>query len=193
MDDSHQNINQSLTQGRGPASDLQVAAAETHALARMLVKSAKRDLERRLEAHGVAVGALAYRVMRLLVGGTSTLAELSRTLGIGAAGLVPVVDTLEAKGFVNRGRDPDDRRRTPLNITEAGRNVLAQVPAIDQEDSLVRGLAALGMDRSHQLLDLLRELMISVSGDKAAVSELAARLTASGESSSAGDTTRRGA
>jgi DNA-binding MarR family transcriptional regulator len=121
------------------------------------------------------------------------LAELSRTLGIGAAGLVPVVDTLEAKGFVNRGRDPEDRRRTPLTITEAGRNVLAQVPAVDEEDSLVRGLAALGTDRSRQLLDLLRELMINVSGDKAAVSELAARLTASGESSSVGDTTRRGA
>lgn len=163
------------------ASELRVAAMETYVLARLLVKSAKRDLERRLELCGVAVGALAYRVMRLLDRETSTLAELSRTLGIGATALVPVIDALEAKGFVNRGRDPNDRRRTPLSLTPAGREVLAQVPAVDEDDSLVRGLGALGVERSRQLLNLLRELVTDVLGDDAAVSELAARLASPGE------------
>jgi DNA-binding MarR family transcriptional regulator len=181
MDDSQVNMKMDGEQEAGSASELRVAAMETYVLARLLVKSAKRDLERRLELCGVAVGALAYRVMRLLDGETSTLAELSRVLGIGAAALVPVVDALEAKGFVKRGRDPKDRRRTPLTLTPAGREVLAQVPAVDEDDSLVKGLGALGVEGSRQLLNLLRELVTNVLGDDAAVSELAARLAPPGE------------
>jgi DNA-binding MarR family transcriptional regulator len=181
MNDSVAHIKEGGEQALGSADELRMAAVETHALARMLVKSAKRDLERRLEAHGVTVPALGYRVMRLLDGATFTLAELSRTLGIGATGLLPVIDTLEMKGFVSRGRDPKDRRRTPLSVTAAGRGVLAQVPVVDEDDSIVRGLAALGIVGSRELLNLLRDLVANVSGDEAAVPELTARLAASSE------------
>jgi DNA-binding MarR family transcriptional regulator len=160
----------------GTSSELRMIAMETHLLARRLVKSVKHDLERRLEAYGVPFGALAYRVMGLLNGETLTLAELSRALRVGAATLVPVIDTLEAKGFVIRGRDPKGRRRTPLTITSAGRDVLAQVPHVDEADSLVRGVVALGLERSSQLVSTLRDLVAEVSGDEKTVSELAARL-----------------
>jgi DNA-binding MarR family transcriptional regulator len=192
VDNSETNIQESVGQPAGSATELRAAAVETWVLARRLVKSAKRDLAHRLEAHGVAVGALAYRVMRLLAGGTSTLAELSRTLGIGATALVPVIDGLEEKGFVNRGRDPKDRRRTPLSLTPAGTDVLALVPAVDEEDSLVQGLAALGPAKSRQLLELLGELVKEVSGDETAVSELAARLAAAGDISPTAAAKRRG-
>ena len=82
---------------------------------------------------------------------------------------------------MSRGRDPKDRRRTPLSVTAAGRGVLAQVPVVDEDDSIGRGLAALGIAGSRELLNLLRDLVANVSGDEAAVSELTARLAASGE------------
>jgi len=124
MYDSEANIKARRGEAANPAGELQMAAMETHALARTLLKSGKRDLERRLEACGVGVGPLGYRVMRLLDEQTSTIAELSRMLRSGAAGLVPVIDTLEAKGLVDRGRDPKDRRRTPLTLTPAGERCL---------------------------------------------------------------------
>jgi DNA-binding MarR family transcriptional regulator len=145
------------------AQELQATAGEIEALTRLLLKSVKQDLERRLGAHDIPVSGLAYRMMRLLHSESPTLAEVSRSLAISPSALVPVVDTLEKRGYLIRGRDPNDRRRTPLTITEAGEGVLASVPAIDAGDSLVRGLETLGAEKRENLLTLLGELVAQVS------------------------------
>lgn len=148
-------------------SELRHAALELHALARILLKMARRDLEQHLEAHGAGIGALAYRVVRLLHSHEPrTISELSQQLGVSPPTLVAIVDGLEKKGIVERGRDARDRRRTPLTVTAFGRKMIAQIPLVDEEDRLVQGLASLGINKRRELLNLLRELTVAMSGNE---------------------------
>ncbi|MCL4534205.1 MAG: MarR family transcriptional regulator [Bacteroidetes bacterium] len=146
-------------------------AVEIRTLAFTIFKAAKRDLERRLELHGVEVGGLPYGVMRFLHYGDYTISDLSREMHIKPATLVPVIDTLERHGLVTRGQDPKDRRRIPLSLTEHGAQVVARVPLVDRDDVLVRGLNAMGDERCLQLLSLLRELEDYVSEKEVAAEE----------------------
>jgi DNA-binding MarR family transcriptional regulator len=51
-----------------------------------------------------------------------TAGELAATVGLSAGALTTALDRLEARGFVTRTRDPDDRRRVTLKLTpEANR------------------------------------------------------------------------
>lgn len=161
--------------------DLQLVADEMTILARMLSKHAKQDLEQRLETHGISMSGLGYRVMRKLRRESLTLGELSRLFGINAASLLPVIDELEGKRYIVRGDDPNDRRRSPLVVTDAAKSVLALVPSVDAQDSLVKALDNLGDGKSEQLLELMRGLVADVSGDPAKVKGIAARLAALAE------------
>jgi DNA-binding MarR family transcriptional regulator len=49
---------------------------------------------------------------------------VSDLLSVDPADLVGVIDALEEHGYVVRARDPQDRRRYALEITEAGRRAL---------------------------------------------------------------------
>lgn len=148
-------------------------AIEIRTLAFTIFKAAKRDLEHRLEALGVEVSALPYGVMQLLHDSDHdhTISELSREMQIKPATLVPVIDTLERHGLVTRGHDPKDRRRIPLSLTERGARVVGLVPLVDQNDVLVNGLGAMGDEKCHKLLELLRELASYVSEKGGATQE----------------------
>ncbi len=140
-------------------------AAEINILAKILSSLVKRDLERRLQCHGVNLGTLPYGVLRLLNYEPQTISELSRKMHLTAATLVPVVDGLERDGLARRGQDPRDRRRIPVSITERGVDVLARVPFIDPDDSLMRSLNQMGEEQSRQLLMLMRQLVAAMSED----------------------------
>ncbi len=117
-------------------------------------------------------------MIRALTCNSLTLIELSRTFGISAAGLLPVVDSLEEMGFLVRGDDPNDRRRSPLVVTEAAKDVLALVPTVDAQDSVVQALEQLGGEKAQQLIELMRAVVSEVSGDPAGVANIAARIAA---------------
>src|SRR5664279_2731733 len=134
------------------SGDLHPSAVEMRILCSMVAKLAKRDLEVRLEAEN---------------------AEISGKMMLTPATLVPVVDTLEEQGLVERRQDPDDRRRTPLFVTPAGRSLLERVPLVDDTDSLVVSLENLGEEATHDLLHLLRQLAISLYGNEQAIKGIA--------------------
>lgn len=50
-----------------------------------------------------------------------TQAELSRAVGIETASSTTILDELERRAFVTRVRNPDDRRKINVYLTEAGR------------------------------------------------------------------------
>ncbi|WP_436773664.1 MarR family winged helix-turn-helix transcriptional regulator [Yinghuangia sp. YIM S09857] len=50
--------------------------------------------------------------------------DVSRLLGIDPNVLVGVIDELEAHGFAERRRNPDDRRRHLIHVTPAGRKTV---------------------------------------------------------------------
>ncbi|MBK9714121.1 MAG: MarR family transcriptional regulator [Kouleothrix sp.] len=154
--------------------ELHRAALEIRILIAIATKWSGRCLEQRLQAQGIAMSSLQYGIMRLLFHERHTISELSRKMTLAPATLVPAVDALERHGFVERGRDPKDRRRTPLALTEQGGAILALVPPVDDEDVLVRSLAAMGPEHSRQLLDRLRDLVAAMPDGAGAVAELAA-------------------
>lgn len=147
-------------------------ALEIRILISIGTKLATRDLEQRLLGHGLAISALQHGILRLLKQQRYTSRDLSRKMSLSPATLVPAVDTLERHGLVTRGHDPSDRRRAPLLLTEAGANILARVPAVDDTDILVTGLRSLSSEEQQQLLTLLRRLVNAMTGDTAIVASI---------------------
>jgi DNA-binding MarR family transcriptional regulator len=111
--------------------------------------------------------------MRLLSHHQHTSSELSRKMNLDPATLVPVIDALERHGYVQRGKDPSDRRRSPLLLTEAGADLLARVPVFSRSDVLACALVSLGAEPTRELLRLLRELIRYMAPDDELAGHLA--------------------
>ena len=69
-----------------------------------------------------------------------------------------MVDALEARGLVERGPDPDDRRATLVRPTEAARAELAEVDRVRREQS-ERFLAVLS-ERDRKTLDRILRILV---------------------------------
>ncbi|HEU0189734.1 MAG TPA: MarR family winged helix-turn-helix transcriptional regulator [Mycobacterium sp.] len=82
---------------------------------------------------------------------------LSAQLGLLPSRVVAYVDELEEHGYVERRRDPDDRRRHALYLTEAGRRLLGRISdlARQHERRLTGGLSA---EQRGALRDLLQAI-----------------------------------
>lgn len=96
-----------------------------------------------------------YSILSILeTDGPGSQAELARLLGKVPAMVVMAVDALEERGFVTRERDPDDRRRTRVVLTAAGRRALAKAHTIADE-TVAASLPGLSPDELAQLQALL--------------------------------------
>jgi len=79
---------------------------------------------------------------------------ISDHLGLDASDVVGVLDILERAGMVERRRDPDDRRRHAVVLTEAGEQASRRLTVLRaQVESRV--LAALDPDERRHLAELL--------------------------------------
>ena len=73
-----------------------------------------------IEAHGVAIGHW-YFLRELWVEDGLTQRELSRRAGIMEPTTAAAVNTMEEKGLIRRERNPDDRRKVNIFLTDIGR------------------------------------------------------------------------
>lgn len=80
--------------------------------------------------------------------------EISDRLGVDASDVVGVLDVLEGAGLVERRRDPEDRRRHAVVITEAGRRANRRLAAL-RAQAEERVLAGLDPAERRQLAELL--------------------------------------
>jgi MarR family transcriptional regulator, lower aerobic nicotinate degradation pathway regulator len=89
--------------------------------------------------------------------GASTQLDLARAIRIHPSNLVGLLDGLEAGGWIERTRDPDDRRRHLVALTQAGAKLLvaAQRAAEAAERELLQPLSRAERE---QLEGLLRRL-----------------------------------
>ncbi len=87
-----------------------------------------------------------------------TQQRLGGSAGIDPSSMVGTIDELEARGLVERGPHPSDRRAHALHLTEAGHRTLAEgrLVARDAQDEL---LAALDADEREQLHSLLMRVV----------------------------------
>lgn len=130
---------------------------------------------RHLTAHGEGVSPLQFGMLRMLSSKHMTLSELSRKFQLDPSTLVPSVKGLEDRGLLVRRRDPKDRRRQPLELTDEGKALMNMVPMQVEDDPLVAAMQAMGAEKAGQLLLLLREIVSHIA-DEASLCELHERL-----------------
>ena len=75
-----------------------------------------------LEQHGVSMWGYSV-LLTLDQSSIRTQAALAEAIGADKTRIIPTLDELQGKGYIERRPDPDDRRVRLLAITEAGRAV----------------------------------------------------------------------
>jgi DNA-binding MarR family transcriptional regulator len=133
-------------------------AVELRMMIFILTKMIARRGEQRLAELGLDISWLQMGVLRALWSSPKTPTELSKHFMIDPSTLVPVIDALERKGYVERQKDPRDRRRTPLALTTSGHDVTGQMGWMGEHEPFAEAVAALGEEKTTQLLTLLRDL-----------------------------------
>ncbi|REF00231.1 MarR family transcriptional regulator [Thermomonospora umbrina] len=136
----------------GPVPPDPVLRLPTHLVAEFL-RLARRTSEELYPAeelrrpHVVTLAWLADQ-------GPMSQRQVSERLRVGPADLVGVIDTLERLALVERRRDPADRRRYSLHLTDEGRRALRErrVRGERLNDTLLAGLTEPERDTLRSLL-----------------------------------------
>jgi DNA-binding MarR family transcriptional regulator len=104
----------------------------------------------------------------LSTAGPCSQQQLAESLHVNRTAMVKLIDSLEARGFVERRRRPDDRRSYALYPTEAGRNALLGMgPQMDTaEDVFAANLSAAERARLKELLRALVDPPPSAMADR---------------------------
>jgi DNA-binding MarR family transcriptional regulator len=121
-----------------------------------VIASLTQQIDRRLVDHDLT-HAQWVPLFKLAHGECGTVAELARTLQSDPGAMTRALDRLEAKGLVARVRSSEDRRVVNLELTEAGREVAAVVPAVLAE-VLNLHLAGFSHDEWRALLSMLKRM-----------------------------------
>lgn len=149
--------------------DLHQVTREMRLLTLVITKTIGRTFQERLAKSGHAITPIQMGLMQSILMGPQTISDISKLIVTDPSTLVPVVDALEARGLVERRKDPADRRRVPIYLTDSGRQVLRSVMVVDESDALMAALVQMGPERVLQLLDLLRELLNALPDGKEAM------------------------
>jgi DNA-binding MarR family transcriptional regulator len=130
----------------------------------VITKVARADLESRLKGHDSGISAIEHGVLRHLVHGITSMAEIGRQMGVAPSTLVYVVDGLVKKKLIRRSKDPNDRRREPLQIEKRGADLFAKIPKMEASSVLVQRLDSMKRGRRRELVLLLKEFVEGLAG-----------------------------
>ncbi len=136
---------------------------EIYILGAVIAKTTMQSVKRHGILADIGISMLQYGVLVALGCQKLTIGELSKIMMVDPSTLVSVIDALDRKGLAERKRDPNDRRRVPISITQKGTAIVAGHPThgpFSAEDNpLVKSIDAMGEEKAQQLLTLLRELV----------------------------------
>ncbi|MDX2160207.1 MAG: MarR family winged helix-turn-helix transcriptional regulator [bacterium] len=144
-------------------------------------RASVRSVEEILNGHPAGISNLQFGLLMSLRQEAQTSRELSRMFGLDPSTLVPSVNGLVTKGYVQRGTDLQDRRRVPLSITEQGHALIAAIMnhLHDQtHDIIVASLQQMGESKQAQLIALLRELILGLPDGEQMVQGMIDRMNA---------------
>ncbi|MEV7181657.1 MarR family transcriptional regulator [Kitasatospora sp. NPDC093679] len=116
-------------------------------------KAARTRLAERLARRGLRLWHLAV-LAALADFGPHVQRDLSVRLSVDPSDIAKVVDELAAAGWVDRSRDPADRRRIRVTVTDPGRTALRELQAEAEavQAELLAPLSAAERTRLHGLL-----------------------------------------
>jgi len=159
---------------------------ETDSLERSIIRSLRRIIR--------AVGLYSRELLRRRNLTTSQLAtlrqlgrsgalsagDLARGIAVSQATITGIVDRLELRGLVTRTRSAEDRRRVVIELTDAGREVVASSPPPLHERFMLR-LAELPEDERREIDRMLRRIVEMMEAEEVeAAPVLAAETSLSG-------------
>ena len=100
-----------------------------------------------------------WRALRAIFsqGGSLRPGEIAERLRIAPRSATEVIDQLEGKGFVVRGRDPQDRRATQVRLTASGTETTKNILA-ERDEHSKQYFAPLSSAEQAQLAQLLSKL-----------------------------------
>jgi DNA-binding MarR family transcriptional regulator len=127
-----------------------------------LIAQSHHFVRRRIEDALTDVGLQArhFGALTVLADGPCSQQQLARRLGISEQAILQIVDDLENAGRVVRERDPQDRRRYALRLTDAGQQALGTARQVVETAEAEMG-TTLGADGRAELKALLIKLVRS--------------------------------
>lgn len=147
-------------------------AQEIRLLGLLMMKIPRQLLEQRFTEYNVDLTMLQHHIMMMTHRHQPTIADMSRMFGLDASTLVPTVDTLVKKGYITRERDPHDRRRYPLHLTEKGKELHHHICNNLGDDPLHIALMALDKEEFQQLRSIMRKLILVLPDGETALAEI---------------------
>jgi DNA-binding MarR family transcriptional regulator len=160
---------------------LHTQVLELRVLLSLLWKALSQHIDSWLAENNHDISRLQLGVLRFLSHeGAHTLSELSRKFGVDPSTLVPTVDGLERRELVRRERDPNDRRRFPISLTETGAAFVADLPHITAGDPILLAAETLGPADTEQLLQLICRMIHAIPDGETQLKNALPRLLAYG-------------
>jgi len=131
---------------------------ESHLLSalRRLTRALDQHSRALWQAHGLTVPQWTT-LQALAQTGSRGIGGLAREVRLSQATLTGIVDRLSRQGFVERLRDPSDRRSVQVALTEAGRQLLSTAPS-PWQDQFRLHLASLPSDEATSLVRSLEQV-----------------------------------
>ena len=145
---------------RGPIPESQVENS-AFLLSRLGFESRRRFAQK---LNAIGLRPQHYSAMSVLAeAGAASQHYLANTVGADPSDIVATIDHLEARGDVERRRDPEDRRRNQVFLTAQGAETLATARSLARatESEL---LAPLGPEQRTELHALLVLMMQNTHG-----------------------------
>jgi DNA-binding MarR family transcriptional regulator len=158
---------------RKPAEQARVGSGPTLLY---LMKQVELAVRARLDelTRPVGLTALQYTALTVLEGHPDlTSAHLARRSFVTAQSMADMVTTLLDRGLIERHRDPADRRRLVIALTDQGRVLLAQLrPRVaDLEREMLRLLSDDEAGDLRRSMELCREALAARSADPEAADD----------------------
>lgn len=130
----------------------------------MIMKTSKREIAQFLEEEGIELHPHQFLVLQCLRKHTMTLVEVSRMMELDPSTVAPTIEMFVRQGWVKRDRDPNDRRRAPLTVTQEGLEPLKLIKShFEERGLLVKSLELMGEEKSQELISLLQEVVTTMA------------------------------
>ena len=130
--------------------------SETVQSLRRIVKTIE-DYSQQVSSEFGVTGPQLWAIKTISEHGALPLGQLSKKMYLHPSTVTGVVDRLESKGYVARGRDATDRRIVTVSLTAAGKGLVKTAPHPVQ-GKMIYGLRKLKREELHVIYESVRKL-----------------------------------